>query len=213
MQLGFFAPQQRAPQAPTDANAPDLTDADRLWIDTRAPRFSFAASMQYALIRYGALTPAQLAAVRRLRLQDEERAAQRASIENAPAAEAGPLADAFTRAKAKGIKYPKLTLAGFVMSPAGEKSTNAGAIYVKAGRGYEATYLGKVLGNRFSRSRDCDTDTEARILAAIADPQAAAVAHGKQWGKCAVCNRDLTDAESVARGIGPVCAERMGWTA
>lgn len=47
-------------------------------------------------------------------------------------------------------------------------------------------------------------------LAAIeADPEAAAVLHGKASGRCAVCSRDLTDPESIARGIGPICAEKF----
>lgn len=28
-------------------------------------------------------------------------------------------------------------------------------------------------------------------------------------GKCSRCNRELTDPESIARGIGPVCAEKI----
>lgn len=208
MQLGFFTPQP-APQAQPMAAPLELDDADRAWIRERAPRFTFAASMAESLTRYGRLTPNQLAAVRRLRLQDEQRA-------NPPSAAsqdatAGALELAFKRAKAKGIKYPKLTFDRFTFSPAGEKSSNAGAIYVKRGRGYEGLYLGKVLGGQFHRSRDCDTVTADAVLATLADPHAAAVTHGKQWGTCAVCNRALTDADSVARGIGPVCAERMGW--
>lgn len=41
------------------------------------------------------------------------------------------------------------------------------------------------------------------------DPEAAAVLHGKASGRCAVCSRDLTDPESIARGIGPICAEKF----
>jgi hypothetical protein len=37
------------------------------------------------------------------------------------------------------------------------------------------------------------------------DPQAAAVLHGRASGRCSVCSRDLTDPESIERGIGPVC--------
>jgi hypothetical protein len=37
------------------------------------------------------------------------------------------------------------------------------------------------------------------------------VAYGKKFGRCAVCMRELSDPESIERGIGPVCAERMGW--
>jgi hypothetical protein len=49
----------------------------------------------------------------------------------------------------------------------------------------------------------------AELLKIEADPEAAAVLHGKASGRCAVCSRDLTDPESIERGIGPVCAERF----
>lgn len=47
------------------------------------------------------------------------------------------------------------------------------------------------------------------LLAIEQDPEAAAVLHGRASGRCAVCSRDLTDPESIARGIGPICQERF----
>jgi hypothetical protein len=35
--------------------------------------------------------------------------------------------------------------------------------------------------------------------------------YGKLYGVCAICGRTLTNEESIERGIGPVCAGRMGW--
>ena len=35
--------------------------------------------------------------------------------------------------------------------------------------------------------------------------------YGVTIGSCGVCGRTLTDAESIADGIGPVCARKMGW--
>jgi hypothetical protein len=50
------------------------------------------------------------------------------------------------------------------------------------------------------------------IYKAIAhDPAAASRRYGIELGHCGVCGRTLTDPESIARGIGPVCAGRMGW--
>ena len=34
---------------------------------------------------------------------------------------------------------------------------------------------------------------------------------GIQYGICAICGLPLKDAKSVARGVGPQCAKRMGW--
>jgi hypothetical protein len=80
-------------------------------------------------------------------------------------------------------------------------------VYVKRGD----LYLGKVLGGRFQKSRDCSPEVALEVVDLAADPQAAAIAYGKKFGKCSVCAKELSDPESVARGIGPVCAERYGW--
>lgn len=131
-----------------------------------------------------------------------------------PALNLEPVEAAFAKAKAAGIQWPKLRMGGFVFSPAGENSANAGAIYIKTRQpagDLPGVYMGKVLGGKLFTSRDCDKAAEAEILAIGADPKAAAIAYGKRFGKCSVCNRDLTDAESVERGIGPICAERYGF--
>jgi len=48
------------------------------------------------------------------------------------------------------------------------------------------------------------------ILAEIgADPKAAAVAYGTLHNSCAVCHSPLTDPDSLAAGIGPICAKRF----
>lgn len=48
------------------------------------------------------------------------------------------------------------------------------------------------------------------VLAAIAvDPKAALVRYGHAIGKCGLCGRTLTDEESRAAGIGPVCARKV----
>lgn len=47
--------------------------------------------------------------------------------------------------------------------------------------------------------------------AIAADPQKAAVEYGKQLGECSMCGRTLTDADSIAAGIGPICAAKAGW--
>lgn len=52
----------------------------------------------------------------------------------------------------------------------------------------------------------------ATILPCIAeDPRAASILYGHTIGSCGVCNRTLTDAESLAAGIGPICRTKLGW--
>jgi hypothetical protein len=49
------------------------------------------------------------------------------------------------------------------------------------------------------------------ILRAIAkDVKAAAIRYGKELGQCSQCGRTLTNPESIAAGIGPVCLSRLG---
>jgi hypothetical protein len=49
-------------------------------------------------------------------------------------------------------------------------------------------------------------DVSRALLEIEADPERAAVLHGKASGNCSICGRDLTDPESIERGIGPICA-------
>lgn len=49
------------------------------------------------------------------------------------------------------------------------------------------------------------------VQAIAANPKEAAIRYGHELGQCGICGRTLTDEESRARGIGPVCAEKVGW--
>lgn len=51
---------------------------------------------------------------------------------------------------------------------------------------------------------------EDALAAIIADPKAAAAAYGHLTGRCCICNRKLEDADSVAKGIGPICEAKFG---
>jgi len=49
------------------------------------------------------------------------------------------------------------------------------------------------------------------LAAILADEQAAFALYGQELGTCGVCGRTLTDEDSRARGIGPICAEKLGY--
>lgn len=176
-------------------------------------KFDFAVSMMQALNKYGSFTEKQLAAVSKCALAHAERKAQweaerKTAETNAPVIDNSKIEVAFEAAKSKGIKSPKLRLDSFVFSMAKADSKNAGALYVK---GNDGEYLGKVLGGKFLKTRACTVDMESAVVAAANDPEAAAIAYGKREGACSVCGRPLTTNESLDRGIGPICANRMGW--
>ena len=214
------ANSQRRAVAKADAQAnkaaewKEANPAEAAWMEASAERFEFARSMLDALNKYGHLTERQMETVQRLTVQDAERKAVRA-VEQAARAESAPVVSveaievAFNNAKQAGVKFPKLRLDEFVFSPAGENSKNAGAIYIKT-KG-DGVYLGKVAGGRLFTSRDCTTEAAERITAVSSDPKQAAVAYGMKFGACSVCGRQLTDSDSVARGIGPICAENYGF--
>lgn len=55
-------------------------------------------------------------------------------------------------------------------------------------------------------------DTKRQILSRIAeDIQGSMLLYGTEIGACGHCGRTLTNDESRARGIGPVCLAKMGW--
>lgn len=49
------------------------------------------------------------------------------------------------------------------------------------------------------------------IAAVEVDPRRALEDHGVRTGRCGCCGRLLTDEGSIARGVGPICAEKAGW--
>ena len=55
-------------------------------------------------------------------------------------------------------------------------------------------------------------NTIEKVLAKIAlDPKQAAINYGLQSERCSMCHRKLTNDDSRKAGIGPVCANKVGW--
>lgn len=190
-------------------------EAECAWIDNNCARDNFARSLNEQLCRRGALSQAQVDAVRRSIARDLERAQTRA-IEQQKREEVAPVVDttqletAFAKALTH-IRNPKITLGELTFVPAKAHSANAGAIYVKRGCEYEAPYLGKILRGKFFASSACRAEEQTRVAELVNDPKKTAEAYGIASGKCCLCNRTLTDKESIARGIGPICAANFGF--
>jgi len=183
------------------------------WLIARADRSDFAMSLLTGVRKYGRLTDGQFNAVTRLVAEDAARDADRASerariAASAPEITVAPLEAAFASAAASGKPARKVRLAQFVFTPAKANSANPGAIYVKT---TGDDYLGKIVDGRFARAFSTPVEVEAEVLAVAADPRAAAVAYGFETGNCSCCGRFLSNPESVALGIGPICASRFGW--
>jgi len=169
--------------------------AEFRWIESNYKTFDFANAMRERVVSHGFLSHNMLAAIGRC-------------MSRAPTAEAkvdaGELEKVFKRVNPK-LRKPALNVGPFRFSPAPDTGKNPGAIYVK----HEGAYLGKMLGGKFlARATQEVMDT---VLGIASDPLGKAIEHGKLTGRCAICNRNLTDEDSTGRGIGPVCARRFGW--
>lgn len=169
------------------------------WLESNAPRRDFAASVNTYLNRKGYITAGQLAAVQRC----IERESQPAPP--SPDVDTTKLEAAFAKAASTGLRSPALTIGGFRFSPAPATGKNPGAVYVKQ----DGVYLGKMLNGKLLTRLTGDFVKE--VLAIAADPKGEAIKHGHLTGRCSVCSRKLSDPESTARGMGPICADRYGW--
>jgi hypothetical protein len=121
------------------------------------------------------------------------------------------IVQAFKIAQEHGVKKPKVQLAGFQFKLAPEYGANKDAIYIIETESGFDEYLGKIMNGVFLPGWTCTQQQSSRILAAAANPFEAVVAFGKQFGKCSICNRPLSDPESVAAGVGPICRSKFGW--
>jgi|TARA_R110001592_G_scaffold185043_3_gene428973 hypothetical protein len=106
----------------------------------------------------------------------------------------------------KKVQFPKVRVGDLVFSKASDSSKNAGAVYIK----YQKEYIGKVLGGYYLPVNSPCDEVISEIKKICKDPLDSAIAYGKRTGNCAVCSRDLTRHDSIDRGIGPICAERLG---
>jgi len=193
------------------------------WINDNRSSFEFAAAMYDALHKFGDLTEGQMNACRRCVEKQKARTAQRmaaakAREDAAVAIDISKLETAFDKAKAKaresgamGIKWLHLRLQSgehsLSFSPGTPGSQWDGMIFVKEGD----KKLGWIKNGKFTRRSECTDAEEAAILDACTDPLKAALAYGQRWSVCACCGRELTNKESIERGIGPICAETYGW--
>lgn len=172
------------------------------------PTFSFAVAMGEAIVKFGDLTPNQMAACERCVAKALATTTERTSrIENAPEVDVSKIEASFAAAIKHGIKRPKLRLDAFQFSLAPSTGKNAGSIYVKEGE----QYLGKVTAGKFMAVRECGDERAAKIIEVASNPATSAKAFGLRTGSCSCCGRTLTKGESIDLGIGPICASKFGW--
>lgn len=180
--------------------------------------FRFAVSLREGFAKYGSLTDGQVAAARKCIAQDAERSAARVAA--APEINATKIEQAFAvareRAKRPGqqgtfTKPLKLVANDVTVHfEAGQPDSKwDGFLFVKRP---DDSKLGYVKDGKFFRKFDCSEIEEAAIQVCASEPQQAVLAYAKAWKACGICSRTLFNDESIARGIGPICAAKYGWS-
>jgi len=120
------------------------------------------------------------------------------------------------------LKWPKIRLHSadgeVVVSLAGDKSKNAGFLYVK--RPFSAAaalygqdgYLGKIdaESGKYHPSRTAPESVATALKTFSDDPEKAAGDYGHLTGNCCFCSRALTDERSTDVGYGKTCAGHYG---
>lgn len=176
--------------------------------------WDFPVSLDEALAQYGALTDGQLAAAQKCMAKDIERKAQwaadAAKDNRNVALDASKLCAAFAtrrankRAEAAGVAFLRLVFGNITVTPDRQSPSD---VWFKR----DGVWIGKTENGRFKPFRACTADDTALVQRVCADPAAAAKAHGLDYSFCSCCGLPLTNPESIARGIGPICAESWGF--
>lgn len=192
---------------------PEVTRATRLVSQLReiASWNDFAASLVDQHVRKGSLSDRQMDAADRMLAKIAANCAEREANEaRATSIDLTPVHQMFARAMESGYKRPTYRAAGLVLSLAPLHGRNAGSIYVKDDE--TGDYLGKVTEDLVFKPVRTAPQSASEALSCIArDPAHAAVQYGRQTGRCACCGRELTNADSIALGIGPICKDRWGF--
>lgn len=166
----------------------------------------FASNLMNSFIRYGCLSVGQANAVRKILAENATRETERiahvlraepigSNIDLSSVPEGFyAVPDGATRLKVKIDRpVPPSKWPGFIF-------VSDGAEY-----GQQKKYGRQAPGKLYTG------EIKDALRAIVADPKAASAAYGKLVGRCGVCNRKLEDEASVERGIGPICANKMGW--
>ncbi len=107
----------------------------------------------------------------------------------------------FATAKSNGMKRRRITAGRLVI----KTSTITDALRVT----YDGLIKGRISAGQF-HPYAADASVTQLVARLAADPATAMREIGKETGKCCCCGRELTDPESVAAGIGPICATNWG---
>lgn len=205
------ARRMERPQPPRQESFADRYPAEYQWI--MSSTFDFALKMRDVLAKYPGLTQGQLDAVRRCMGYEAESATRAREFRQIGLSCPDGRVSAHSTGGLDLSKVPS----GLYAVPNGDTRLKVrisqgedkwqGFTFVTDGAEYGQ-------GRRYGMQRPGQTyrgDIQAQLTVIAADPRAAAAAYGRLVGSCGLCGRKLEDPESVARGIGPICAAKHGW--
>lgn len=174
-----------------------LSDADQ----------RFADSLLGGFAKWGSFTPNQKPYVEKLiaRASGQE---PKEIIKTIPA----PVVWNFFKTAFGVLKHPKVDLGPVVFAFRGAYRRYPERILLRDAQGaplgeitYSAAEAEGVFRHVGGQNEETRASIERLVLAFNKDPIALITKAGKTSGRCALCRKELTDPESVARGIGPIC--------
>lgn len=88
---------------------------------------------------------------------------------------------------------------------------NGSGFHVASDGGYgNNTYFGKIdLNGNFTPRDETPEGTVDALRRLSFDTDATLTAYGKLTGRCGMCGLELTNPESIERGIGPICLGKL----
>ena len=133
-----------------------------------------------------------------------------------------PVVALMGRIIASGNDHPKVRLSfadkPLALTVAGARSRNPGAVNLTDGKGYaDSTFYGRItVAGEFqpaAAAKALPAAAKAELWTMLqrmkaGEAEAVFAEFGHAFGQCCICGRELTNAESVAIGIGPICRER-----
>lgn len=168
--------------------------AEHAWLVREAEAGNeFANSLlngQWGLMKKGVLSDNQLAAIQR-------------NLSNEVAVESGGSLDISGLKGYYAVPGGETRLKICVRRP-GKNSRYHGWTFVDDGAqyGHRKTYGKQRPGSTYQGG------IQAELAEVLKDPREAMIAYGKLTGTCGMCGRLLEDEDSIAAGIGPVCAAK-----
>lgn len=123
-----------------------------------------------------------------------------------------PLEDMIATAVNNGFAKVQLRTKDYIFKAAPAHGSNPGSIYVTKNNA-ERTYIGKIKNAYINLVPLYNTHISYNQIREIAEnPQEAALRFGQETGSCSICGRPLVAKESVRFAIGPICAEKVGFS-